>query len=105
MTSGTLEKTRPSVNKERRAFAVRLGERVRLRREELGMTRDDLADKLGLSFGFVRDLEQGNRRPIADAALKVAAALQWTPNELFDVGDAPLPKTRGRGRPKKPDDE
>lgn len=56
---------------------LRLGEAVRDRRVELGMTQDDLADTAKVATGTVRNLENGNR--VRDLTLpKINRALGWT---------------------------
>lgn len=42
---------------------VMLGERIRARRVELGMTQEELADRLFMSSRSVRRWEQGVMRP------------------------------------------
>ena len=38
-----------------------MGRRVRNRREAMNMSREDLAEKLGVSTQFVADIEYGNK--------------------------------------------
>jgi len=38
-----------------------MGRRVRVRREEKGLSRETLADKLGVTSQFVADIEHGNK--------------------------------------------
>jgi transcriptional regulator with XRE-family HTH domain len=52
-------------------FAQRLKEL----RAGANLTQAQLADKSGVSLGGLRDLEQGNRRPLLETAVKLAAAL------------------------------
>jgi transcriptional regulator with XRE-family HTH domain len=52
-----------------------LGTRIRARRTELGWTQDDLAQKAGISKGFLSDLENGKRGTGADTLLDLARVL------------------------------
>jgi transcriptional regulator with XRE-family HTH domain len=50
-------------------------ERLKELRAQAKMTQAQLAETSGVSLGGVRDLEQGNRRPLLETAVKLAAAL------------------------------
>ena len=52
-----------------------LGSRIRARRTELGWTQDELAQKAGISKGFLSDLENGKRGVGADTLLDLARVL------------------------------
>lgn len=52
-----------------------LGDRIRLRRTELGWTQDALAQKAQLSKGFLSDLENNKRNIGAEKLLDVAKVL------------------------------
>jgi transcriptional regulator with XRE-family HTH domain len=52
-----------------------VGERIRKRRLELTWTQDLLAQKVGLSKGFLSDLEGGKRGVSADNLLDIARVL------------------------------
>ncbi len=53
-----------------------LGRRVALRRQELGLTREELEDKAGVARGYVEYLEQGPAEPSAGTVARLAAALE-----------------------------
>lgn len=53
-----------------------LGDRIKKEREELGLTREDLAKKIGVSYSAIAMYEQGNREPNNELTLKMC--------ELFD---------------------
>lgn len=70
---------------------VRLGDAVRDRRVELGMTQEDLADAAGIATGTVRNLENGNR--VRDLTLpKINRALGWTEGSYKLVFDGQPPR-------------
>jgi transcriptional regulator with XRE-family HTH domain len=52
-----------------------VGERVRRRRLELGLTQDALAEKAGISKSFLSDLENGRRSVGAETLLDLGRAM------------------------------
>jgi len=54
---------------------VALGQRIRQRRTELNWTQDALAQKAGISNGFLSDLENGKRGVSAETLLDLARVL------------------------------
>ena len=63
--------------------AIRVfGERVRARRNELGLSQEALADACGLHWTFVGQVERGRRNLSLHNILKIAAGLQIDPGEL-----------------------
>lgn len=53
----------------------RIGETIRLRRKELGITQPDLADLAGISINTLYKLERGQGNPSLDVITKVATIL------------------------------
>lgn len=53
----------------------RIGEIIRLRRKELGITQPDLADLAGISINTLYKLERGQGNPSLDVITKVATVL------------------------------
>jgi len=66
---------------------IALGRAVRLRREELGLTQEALADAAQLDATFIRGLERGIANPTWDAADHVARALGLALHELARQAD------------------
>src|SRR5438105_1376739 len=68
-----------------------VGERVRGRRQELGLSQDLLAQKAGISKGFLSDLETGKRSIGADTLLDLGRALGVSLDYLMtgEAGQAP----------------
>ncbi|MGM9619531.1 MAG: XRE family transcriptional regulator [Oscillospiraceae bacterium] len=60
-----------------------LGERIRQRREELGLSRLELAELLGVSRSAVGNYEIGISAPREEVLLKLFEVLQTEPNYLF----------------------
>ncbi|MGW5609131.1 helix-turn-helix domain-containing protein [Streptomyces sp. NPDC003753] len=73
-----------------------LGRRLALRRGELGLTREEAADRAGMAAGYLRYLEeQSTAAPSAASLLRLAGALQTTVRDLAG-GDVDLPSGLGQ---------
>lgn len=70
---------------------VEFGKRVRQIREGQGISQETLADRSGVHWTFVGQVERGRRSPRLDNILKLAAGLDVLPGELVD--GLPLPTT------------
>lgn len=61
----------------------RFGDAVRARREGLGLTQEDLADRAGIHRTYLSDVERGTRNVSLVNVEKPAAALDLRISELF----------------------
>lgn len=68
-----------------------IGDEVRRRREELGLTGAQLATRAGMAPSAVSQIETGKRTPSSTSVLKLAAALGVEVGDLYPKGQAPLP--------------
>jgi ribosome-binding protein aMBF1 (putative translation factor) len=68
----------------RREVLRRLGEHVRARRRERGLTQEALAEALNLSVAYVSLIERGGRNPPYTTVVAVAKALGVTVSTLSD---------------------
>jgi transcriptional regulator with XRE-family HTH domain len=68
-----------------------IGEEVRRRREELGLTGAQLAVRASMSPSAVSQIETGKRTPSSGSVIKLAAALGAEVGDLYPAGEAPLP--------------
>ena len=59
------------------------GEQMRRRREELGLSRQELADRLGVSVSAVGNYETGVSAPKENVLLRLFDALETEPNYLY----------------------
>ena len=66
-----------------RAALGHLARRVRLLRESLRLTQEELARRCGISVSFASLLERGERSPSYETLVDVAAALEVPLAELF----------------------
>jgi transcriptional regulator with XRE-family HTH domain len=59
-----------------------LGERLRARRESLGLSQEALADRAGVHWTFLGQVERGQRNLSLHNLLKIAAGVGVDPAEL-----------------------
>ncbi len=69
---------------DRRALANRLGERVRQRREAMGLSIHGLSRRSGISPAQLSRIESGERQPSVGSLVAVAHVLQITAGELLE---------------------
>jgi transcriptional regulator with XRE-family HTH domain len=62
---------------------VRFGFAVKMRREELGLTQEDLADKAQIHRTYLSDVERGGRNLSLVNIERLAAALALSLSEMF----------------------
>ncbi|GLX01917.1 pyridoxamine 5'-phosphate oxidase family protein [Microtetraspora sp. NBRC 16547] len=63
-----------------------LGRRIAYHRKQLGLSRDDLAKRAGMAPGFVEYIEETAASITEEALLRLAAALETTPDDLLGGG-------------------
>ena len=61
-----------------------VGLRIRVRRKEIGLTQEKLAEALGLTFQQIQKYERGANRVSASKLFEIACALQVSPSHFFD---------------------
>ena len=64
-------------------MAAALGRAIASRRSELGLKRNDLRDRSGLSYPYIAELENGTKRASSKALAAIAAALELSVSELL----------------------
>ena len=74
-----------------------IGSRMKARREELGMTQTQLAEKIGVTKGAIGNYETDANSPKASMMYKIFEALQCDANylhqdDMFDAASVMLPK-------------
>lgn len=86
------------MNDERAANAVdrKIGQRVRTRRLEIGMSQERLAELLGVTFQQVQKYEKGVNRIAASRLFDISAALEMPVARFFEglVGRAGVAETK-----------
>jgi transcriptional regulator with XRE-family HTH domain len=63
----------------------RFGYAVKLRREELGLTQEDLADKASIHRTYLSDVERGTRNVSLVNIERLASGLAISLSELFRI--------------------
>lgn len=77
---------RPYNQGKGRCYIVTFGERLKMFREQRGLTQEQLAEKIGVAKSTVTGYEKGNRTPDVAKIKKLAAALEVSGDELLDTG-------------------
>jgi len=68
---------------------LQLGQRIRVLRETLSYTQEELAEKAGISVSFVSMIERGERTPHVETLVAISDALAITVSQLFLGLNAP----------------
>ena len=58
---------------------------IREKREELGLSQKELAEKSGITQSFLCDIEQGRSKPSIDVAITLAKVLEVRENAIIKV--------------------
>lgn len=58
---------------------------IKERREELGISQKELAERAKISQSFLCDIEQGRCKPSIDTAVKLAEVLEITDIKFWDA--------------------
>lgn len=61
----------------------RIGKRFKQRREELGLTQDQLAEKLGLTVNYISTIERGASFPRCEKLILLLNGLETTADAIF----------------------
>jgi transcriptional regulator with XRE-family HTH domain len=72
---------------------IALGSRIRLRRRELGLSQEQLALQIGITFQQVQKYEHGANRVSFSRLVEIAHALQCSAHDL--IGDLDKPASEG----------
>lgn len=66
-------------------MTMTFGDRIRNRREELGLTQTELAEKTKLQQGYISRVERGKFEPTAPTIISLAVALEISADELLGI--------------------
>lgn len=69
---------------EKEQIRRRIGDAIRRRREELGLSQERAALIGGSARSYFAEVEKGKRNPTATNLVKIAAGLELTAAELLD---------------------
>ncbi len=69
---------------------IKVGANIRKRRKEMGLTQQNLAESIGLTFQQVQKYERGSNRVSASMLFEIARTLKMPPAYFFEeaVSDA-----------------
>jgi transcriptional regulator with XRE-family HTH domain len=67
---------------------VALGRAIRLRREELGISQQDLGLEVGYDQGWVSHIENGRTNPAYGTVDRIARALAWPMSRLVALAES-----------------
>lgn len=63
-------------------FYKLLGKNIKARRKEIGLTQQELADKMDISLNFMGKIEVAFSKPSLDTLIQIAEALETTVSDL-----------------------
>ena len=84
---------------ENPAFYQGLGRAIKVARAQLDLERKDLAERTGLSYAYLSDIETGRGRPSSSALLAIAKALGMEASSLLSEAEGymkPQPEVKSR---------
>ena len=88
-------------NKTAQPVDLHVGARIRFRRNLLGISQTEMADRIGVTFQQVQKYERGINRIGASRLIKICDVLQISPEWLFDgapgIANAPARNEPARG--------
>ena len=61
----------------------RIGKRIKQRREELGLTQEEFAEKLGLTTNYISTVERGASFPRCEKLILILNGLETSADEIF----------------------
>jgi len=70
---------------------MKIGDRIRLIREQRGLTRQQLAEKIGTSVGIIYFYEKNRKIPSAEILKRIAEAFNVSADYLLGLTDDPTP--------------
>ena len=76
---------KPSRNRPR--YSAALGRAIKLLRTEQGVERKELADRAGISYSYLSEIENGNKPPSSSVLVVLAEALGLRPHQIHSAAD------------------
>jgi len=72
-------------SKKKDPILLEFAKKVRIRRHELGLTQEALAERSEFHVNFIGGIERATRNPSLLSIVKLARALKISPKELIPV--------------------
>ncbi len=89
-------KTARQINEEERPWVLLLVERLKLLREERGLTQIEVARRSGIHRVNICRMESGHHCPNIENIMRVCEALEVPPSAVFEVLDQYRPPSRNQ---------
>ena len=93
------KETAPGSAAAEEGFLQGLGLAVQVLRTELGLGRKDLAERAGLSYSYLSEIENGAKQPSSKALILLAKALGLNLYQLIAAAEARMPPAAQAGPP------
>ena len=77
--------SKPSRNRPH--YSAALGRAIKLLRTEQGVERKELADRAGISYSYLAEIENGNKPPSSSVLVVLAEALGLRPHQIHAAAD------------------
>jgi len=78
-------------------FAEALGRTIKVIRTDLGIERRDLAERAGISYSYITEIENGNKPPSSSVLGPIATALGLRMSQLIEAAEGRM-ETQGTER-------
>jgi transcriptional regulator with XRE-family HTH domain/CheY-like chemotaxis protein len=75
-------------SRAKRTFAAGLGQAIKVLRAERSLSRRDLAERSGISYSYLAEIENGAKSPASGALDRLAAGLEMPIHELVKQAEA-----------------
>ena len=75
-------------------FAEALGRTIKVIRTDLGIERRDLAERAGISYSYITEIENGNKPPSSSVLGPIATALGLRMSQLIEAAEGRM-ETQG----------
>ncbi|MDN5346504.1 MAG: hypothetical protein PWP65_68 [Clostridia bacterium] len=62
-----------------------IGQKIRILRQRLGLTQEELGERTNLHYSYIGQLERGDKTPSLKTLRKIASALNVSPEYLFET--------------------
>jgi transcriptional regulator with XRE-family HTH domain len=96
---------KPGMNPERsEPYYEFLGRAIKVERVARGMDRRVLAERAGISYPYLSEIENGGKRPSSSSLLSIADALGLGPSELMGAAERLMVEQRHRDLPRLQED-
>lgn len=74
------------------AFAKALGREIKVMRTDLGIERREFAERAGISYSYITEIENGNKPPSSSVLEDIASALGMRMSQLIQAAEERMDK-------------